>query len=91
LRSTTVRRFRLKTAPSTDMKVFVVVTKTQVPERVCFGVTDSRAVNTLCPRDGVDQLISSPADHAQLLTTGWLDLDDVGAQLCDRSPQYGPL
>jgi len=29
---------------------------------------------------GLDRLMRA---EAQLLTTGWLDLDDVGAQLCE--------
>ena len=32
---------------------------------------------------GLDRLVRA---EAQLLTTGWLYLDDVGAQLCEQKP-----
>ena len=32
---------------------------------------------------GLDRLVGA---EAQLLTAGWLDLDDVGAQLCEQQP-----
>ena len=32
---------------------------------------------------GLDRLVGA---EAQLLTAGWLDLDDVGAQLCEQKP-----
>ena len=32
---------------------------------------------------GLDRLVRA---EAQLLTAGWLDLDDVGAQLCEQKP-----
>jgi hypothetical protein len=37
---------------------------------------------------GLDRLVGA---EAQWLTTGWLDLDDVGTQLCEQKPAIGAI